>query len=269
MSLLDAAYPGPSARSRLDLHLPEGPGPFPLVVFLHGGAFFKGDKASVAEHGLAAMLARGWAVASVNYRYSSEAVWPAQVDDLRSAFAWLRARPEVDAARIAAFGPSAGGHLAAAVALALAGDPATRLAAAVCWFPPVDFVTMDADMAASGVAPASGPHDAADSPESRLIGAPVADAPDLARAAGPLAQLDGLSPGTPLPPFLILHGALDPLIAARQSQRLAAGLAGFGTCPRLELAILPDGTHGGGGFRAPAVLERVLRFLSQSFGEPA
>ena len=267
----DIRYAGHSIRNVLDLALPDGVARPPLVVFIHGGAFFMGDKADSArerDH----LVSAGFAVASVNYRYSAEAIWPAQLDDLKAAFAFLRAHAAeygYDGLRLASFGPSAGGHLSASIGIALAADPAGALDASVVWFPPVDFPEMDADIIATGIARATGRNDGPDSPESRLIGAHVETHPELARAAGPMARLAELSPGTRLPDMLIMHGALDPYIAAAQSRRLHAAVAGFGTASRLDRAILPNGSHGGGAFEEPQTMHRVVAFLTDSFARAA
>ena len=263
----DLAY-GPDPRHVLDLELPQAPNP-PLVVFIHGGAFFMGDKSDCAAE-RAALVDAGFAVASVHYRLTDTAIWPAQLDDLKAAFAFLRRHPGgYDAGRIASFGPSAGGHLSASIGIALSADPATRLAASVVWFPPVDFPTMDADMIATGIARATGRNDGPQSPESRLIGATVAENPERARAAGPIARLADLPPGAALPDMLILHGAKDPYIAAAQSRRLHDALAAHGGAARLELEILPEGTHGGGDFAQPQTMARVVTFLRTAFDRSA
>lgn len=269
-SFTDIRYSDRSVRNVLDLRLPEGLAP-PLVVFIHGGAFHMGDKTDCPrerDH----LVRSGFAVASVNYRFSTESIWPAQLDDLKAAFAFLRSRAAefgCDGRRLASFGPSAGGHLSASIGLALAADPQTAIDASVVWFPPVDFPAMDDDILATGITRATGRNDGPDSPESRLIGAHVARNPDLARSAGPISRLAELPAGTPLPDMLIMHGALDPYIAAAQSRRLHAAVAGFGTASRLELDILPGGTHGGGEFEAPQTMDRVVRFLRDSFARPA
>lgn len=263
----DIAYADLSPRNVLDLVVPDAVQPAPLVVFIHGGAFKMGDKAdSLPER--QALVDAGFAVASVNYRYATHAIWPAQLDDLHAAFGYLRAnatRFGFDGARFASFGPSAGGHLSASIGIALSASAETRLDASIVWFPPVDFPSMDSDMIATGIARATGRNDTADSPESVLIGATVADHPDLARSAGPIAQLDLLPPGAILPAFLIMHGALDPYIAPAQAQKLHAALVAHGTSPRLEIDILPGGTHGGGDFAAPRTMARVVAFLNDAF----
>ncbi len=267
----DIRYAEQSDRNLLDLHIPDGVSGPPLVVFIHGGAFFMGDKTD-SKRERDGLMQAGFAVASVNYRYSAERVWPAQLDDLKDAFAFLRAHAAdygYDGRRMASFGPSAGGHLSASIGIALAANPATALDASVVWFPPVDFPTMDGDIIATGVARATGRNDGPDSPESRLIGAHVATHPDLARAAGSIARLAELPDGARLPDMLIMHGALDPYIAAAQSRRLHAAVAAHGTTSRLDLDILPDGTHGGGAFEEPQTMERVVAFLTASFARAA
>jgi acetyl esterase/lipase len=267
----DIRYSDRAARCVLDLALPDGGDRPPLVVYIHGGAFLMGDKSDGAAE-RQALLAAGFAVASVNYRLTDQAIWPAQLEDLKAAFAFLRAEAATlgfDGARMASFGPSAGGHLSASVGIALAASPATALDASVVWFPPVDFPTMDADIDATGIARATGRNDGERSPESRLIGATVADNPALARAAGPIARIAELPPGARLPDMLIMHGALDPYIAATQSRRLHAAVAAHGTASRLDLDILPAGTHGGGAFEEPQTLARVTRFLADSFARAA
>jgi acetyl esterase/lipase len=267
----DVRYADRSPRNVLDIVVPDAARPPPLVVVIHGGAFFIGDKTDCARE-RESLLAAGLAVASVNYRYSSEAIWPAPLDDLKAAFAFLRAHAGdygYDGRRVATFGPSAGGHLSASIAIALSAEAETRPDASVVWFPPVDFPTMDADIEATGIARATGRNDGPNSPESRLIGATVADNPDLARAAGPIARLAELPPGTRLPDMLIMHGARDPYIAAAQGRRLHLAVAQFGTCARLDLEILPDGTHGGGEFEEPQTMDRVVSFLSASFARAA
>ena len=136
-SFADIRYAQTSPRQVLDLVVPDAATPPPVVVFIHGGAFRMGDKSdSLRER--QALVDAGFAVASLNYRYATEAIWPAQLDDLRDAFGFLRGHADrfgFDATRIASFGPSAGGHLSANVGIALSATPETRLAASIVWFP--------------------------------------------------------------------------------------------------------------------------------------
>jgi acetyl esterase/lipase len=265
----DLVYANRSSRNVLDIAVPETAGRPPLVVFIHGGAFRMGDKAdSLRER--QALIDAGFAVASVNYRYSTEAIWPAQLDDLRDAFDLLRGKAAelgFDANRVASFGPSAGGHLSAACGIAFASNPRERLEASVVWFPPIDFPTMDSDIEATGIVRATGRNDTPDSPESVLVGAVVATNPERARSASPITLLGSLPAGTTLPAFLIMHGAKDPFIGDMQSRRLHAAIATHGTAPRLDHEVLPEGTHGGGDFDKPRTMARVIAFLRDVLGD--
>lgn len=266
-TLNDLRYAERSPRNCLDIAVPRSATKPPLVVHIHGGAFRFGDKSDDAKE-RRRLVDAGFAVASVNYRYSTEAIWPAQLDDLRDAFAFLRAKADefqFDGARVASFGSSAGGHLSASCGIAFAASPETRLTASVVWYPPVDFTKMDSDIEATGVTRATGRNDLPGSPESILIGATVADHPELAKAAGPIARLDALPKGAALPAFLIMHGARDPYIGAEQSRRLHRAIQSFGGSPRLELDVLPEGTHGGGDFEREETMARVIAFLNDCF----
>ena len=114
---LNLPYANNSATQLLDIHLPSGDGPFPVVVYYHGGAWLIGDKANAPEAQgiLDAIVGKGYAVVSVNYRLASEAKWPAQIYDCKAAIRYIRANADtynLDADRIAVFGASAGAHLA-------------------------------------------------------------------------------------------------------------------------------------------------------------
>ena len=108
----------------------------PAIVLVHGGAWTAGHP-FIHIRRAALLAARGWVAATVTYRRAGEALWPAALDDVQAAVAWLRDRAEVlgvDPARIAVAGDSAGGHLAALTAL----DPANQVAAAALWYPFTD-----------------------------------------------------------------------------------------------------------------------------------
>ena len=258
-------YSTRSSSNVLDVYIPEsGNAPFPLVLFIHGGAFMHGDKED--PDCLAELLRAGFAVASMNYRLSGQAIWPAQMDDIKAALLFLRSntnRLSIDGQRIATFGPSAGGHLASVTALALAKNPETRVQACVDWYGPIDFIHMDKDIEATGVVRESGRNDAAGSPESRLIGATVSDNPELAATASPLTYLANLASDATPPPFLIMHGAEDALIAPRQSERLRDALiAAYGE-NAVEYHLLSDAGHGGSEFAKPETSAIVVEFLTR------
>ena len=122
-TLTNIAYATTSGTQVLDLYLPEGNGPFPVVVNIHPGGFFTGDKDMVPGTPGKAMLEAGYAIASINYRLSGEATFPAAVQDAKAAVRFLRANAakyKLNPDKIAAFGQSAGGNLASM--LGTAGD---------------------------------------------------------------------------------------------------------------------------------------------------
>jgi len=217
----------------LDLHRPDAPSPPPLVVFVHGGGWRLGSRSAFgplfadwSPSPFARLAARGVAVASLDYRLSGEAVFPAPLEDVTDGLCWLREHAGelgVDASRVVLWGESAGAHLAA-----LAGLLDADVRAVVDWYGPADLVTMAEDAAAGGITITD--PGAPDSRESLLLGATVGDDPDRARAASPVAHVRAGAP-----PFLVLHGTADRFVPARQSERLAAALESVGAGVRLEL----------------------------------
>jgi acetyl esterase/lipase len=230
-SFPDLAYADVSPAQRLDLYVPgDAPPPIPVLMYVHGGMWSTGDK-TAPEYAplLQPILRHGYAVASINYRLSGEAKFPAQIQDAKAAVRWLRANASgygLDPDRIAAFGDSSGGHLVALLGstnglrkfeapwLGNAGV-SSRVQAVVDWFGPVNLLTMDRELRQAGfqVEPGEG-HDAADSPESQLFGAPIQSIPARVRAANPVTYL---RPGRRVPPFLIAHGDLDSVVPLQQS----------------------------------------------------
>jgi acetyl esterase/lipase len=181
---LDLPYGAASPAQQLDIYLPEsGAGPFPVILHIHGGGFAIGDKREMHVMTYLRGLERGYAVISINYRLSGEAVFPAGLQDVKAAIRWLRVHADeyhLDPSRVAACGGSSGGNYAAIVGVtegaalfdAPGTDPAVPagVSAVVDWFGPTDFLSMDDQLAASGPGPCD--HRRGDSPESRYLGAP-------------------------------------------------------------------------------------------------
>ena len=187
---VDVVYSDIAPRNVCDIYLPDGEGRFPVVVWIHGGAFRLGDK---REPELArCLLDAGMAIVSINYRLSQQAIGPAQLEDLTNVSRFIRGSADrygIDGDRIAAFGTSAGGHLSAMMGIALSDDPTLRIHAVVDWFGPIHFEHMDHDIGLTGVERGSPPNGAAGSPESDLIGAVVDENPTFAYQASPLSFL--------------------------------------------------------------------------------
>lgn len=242
---------------RLDLSLPPGAGLRPLIVWVHGGAWYEGSK----EHCLAAPLTeRGYAVAGINYRLSHEALFPAQIHDCKGAVRWLRAHAAeygLDAGRVGAWGDSAGGHLAALLgtsgdaaelegSVGGNGDQSSRVQAVCDWYGPTDMLQM-------GGSPSEIDHDAPDSAEAKLFGGPIHEKRDLARLANPVTFLR-----PDAPPFLIVHGDEDPIVPLRQSEILADALRAAGV-PVTFLTV----AGAGHGFDDPLYWCRAAEFFDE------
>jgi acetyl esterase/lipase len=260
----------------LDLYRPVGAtGPLPTVVWIHGGGWTTGSRAQVEQ--ALWLVCEGFAVASIDYRLSGEttspATFPAQIHDAKAAVRYLRATAGalgLDPERFAAFGSSAGGHLAALLGsssgVAVLEDPSqgnagtsSRVQAVIDWYGPTDFARMDAQLLApaSTCPPGSASHGAARSPESRLLGCGVAEVEcaDRVALASPLTYVDELDP-----PYLIAHGALDCTVPPQQSTLLYDALSAATGCA-LHRRVL-NGAHGGPEWRAEQVRAQVLDFLT-------
>jgi acetyl esterase/lipase len=271
-------YAQTSPSQALDIWIPEtGEAPYPLVVFVHGGAFMMGDKSMDIAH-VADVLEAGYAAAGVNYRLSGEALFPAAVQDVKAAVRFLRANAGeygLDPEAFAAWGASAGGNLVSMIGTT--GDQQTELddatlgnadvssavKAVVAWFPPVDFLQMSAQfeeaypVACAGTPPSA---DSPESPESMYLGAPVQEVPDLAAAANPITYIESASE---LPVFAIAAGDSDCLVPHQQSILLHDALQAAGADS--SLTIVPGAGHGD-PLIAQTVTADVLAMLGEVFG---
>jgi acetyl esterase/lipase len=246
-------------RLLLDLYLPEpAAAPLPVVVWVHGGAWRGGSKDQTPALPL---LRHGYAVASISYRLSQEARFPAQIHDCKAAIRWLRAHAReyrLDPDRFGVWGSSAGGHLVALLGTSggvkVGGNAgvSSRVQAVCDWFGPTDFLQMQ------GHAPAGSPlnHDAPDSPESLLIGGPIQENRAKVARANPITYVTRDDP-----PFLIMHGDRDNLVPLHQSELLHQALQ-KARVP-VTLVRLEGAGHGGPGFETPEVRQQVVEFFDQ------
>ncbi len=244
---------------RLDLHMPPGrEAPRGVMVWVHGGAWRAGDRKSVE---LIGMTRHGWAVASVDYRLSPEAKFPAQVHDIKAAIRFLRknaARYGLPAGRFVIAGSSAGGHLAALVGVT-GGHP--QLEGEVGDAP-------EASSAVQGIVDLYGASNlttilAQSTPHGLsvrvpalelLLGAAPELAKDLARLASPVFHVDDADP-----PLLLLHGDQDPQMPINQAHELQGAYERHHRLVQFE--VVHGAAHGGPGFSSPEQLLRIARFL--------
>ncbi|MBX7097065.1 MAG: alpha/beta hydrolase [Myxococcaceae bacterium] len=265
-------FPGlsyaPGAAHGMDLTVPSGAGPFPLVLYIHGGAWLEGDR-SEAQPLVDRQARRGYAVASIDYRLTPVAKFPAQIQDVKAAVRWLRAHAgqyHLDPARFASWGASAGGHLAMLVGTSgrvtaledlSQGNPAESSAvqAVVDWYGPTDFLQMDAQTVAGC---ASQNHDAADSPESKLVGCQIQSCPQKVAAANPITYVDPADP-----PMLLMHGAKDCTVPTPQAGLMDAALKAKGVGS--TLVIVSGLGHDFDGMRSSSTrMQQIDDFLDRT-----
>jgi acetyl esterase/lipase len=202
----------PQGDLLLDLYLPaaESIEPLPVVLFFFGGAFEMGNKSQLELYDIHTLPLDGFAVVSIDYRLSDQAVFPAQLDDAQNALRWIHAHAEqynLDANNIGVWGMSAGGMLAALVGTQLV-DQAIRVQAVVDYYGPTDFLQGD-EYALEG---AGSNWAAANSWPSRYLGSAIGEVPDLVAATNPITYVSADDP-----PFLIVHGDQDQIVPPHQS----------------------------------------------------
>ena len=242
----------------LDIYVPANArGKLPLVIFIHGGGWLSNDK--YADMGymkktVSEIISNGFALASIDYRFSTQAVFPAQMLDCNRAISFLYDNADkygFDKNRFAVIGFSAGGHLASLVGLSKNNNisaffmPGTSKSfsfkAVVDFYGPAELIMF----------PGAGD---AKSPEALLIGAAPLDRPDLAKTASPVTYVDKDDP-----PFLIIHGEKDELVSPDQSRLLSSWLKLSGV-PK-ELIIVKDAPHFGVMFDSDEIRNKVVSFL--------
>ncbi len=245
-------------RQTLDLYIPESDDMVPLIIWIHGGAWLAGNKDSGVP---VDYLNDGYAVATINYRLSQHAIFPAQIEDCKTAVRRLRFHAEklnINPNRFGVWGPSAGGHLVAM--LGTAGDVnefevgehleySSRVQAVVDYFGPTDFLQMDDHRLPNGQV-----HNDPNSPESLLIGGYIQDNKDKVAKANPITYVTKDDA-----PFLIVHGDSDPLVPHHQSQLLQAALKEAGV--PVTFYTVKGGGHG--GFRDPNVPKLTKEFFDK------
>lgn len=267
---LDVPYAYLSPTQTLDIYLPEGVGPFPVIVVIHGGAFAFGDSRGPDCVSALNALERNYAVASVNYRLSGEAKFPADVEDVKAAIRFIRTHAEkyhLNPEKIATWGGSAGGALSAMCAASgdvkefknpqLGNiDVSDKVQAAVDWYGPINFLTMDEQFKEIGIAGQI--HNSVDSFESKLMGKQITLIPELVAKHNPESYI------TPeCPPIFIQHGVIDNIIPRLQSVHFAKKLQSVLGPEKVYLELLEDAGHGGPEFDEPENIKKVLDFLDK------
>ena len=270
---LDVTYGGPWESQKLDIYLPnEGEGPFPVIVAIHGGGFMQGDKTGPDIAPMLEGVNRGYAVVSVNYRLSSEALFPAAISDVKAAIRYVKANAEeynLDPEKVAAWGGSAGGNLAALAGTSGDDDAlngkntgninySSEVQAVVDWYGQIDFLKMDEQFGESGITPKLDARNTDESPESKYMGRNITEKVEDVKKANPETYITENDPA-----FLIQHGTADPNVPTQQSIKFAEKLTDVLGEEKVELTLFEDAVHGGEPFNSAENLDEVFDFLDR------
>jgi len=246
----------------LDIYLPPtGKSSYPVVIWIHGGAWMSNDKyadMSYMKQTLKGFIDSGYAVASIDYRWSTMAIFPAQIQDCNQAIEFLYGiapQYKLNREKFALIGFSAGGHLANLLGLsnnntvkdfyADGKKPHFKIRLVLDFYGPANFFTLKGN-------------DSKDpkNPINLLLGGTVADKPELAKEASPIAYIDKGDP-----PFLIVQGEKDESVNPDQAKALNTRLTAAGI--KSELIIVPGAPHYGVMFDAENIRKRVFFFLKK------
>jgi len=246
----------------LDLYMPAGVPSPPLLVWVHGGAWSRGDKSAVPSQ----FVENGFAVASLDFRQTTDAPFPANVHDIKAGIRFLRAKASeygYRTDRIAISGASSGAHLATLVGVTngdqrLEGtvgnyrNQSSDVQAIISYFGASNLTTILAQSTPFGL----GVREPA---LKLLLGAPPDQAEELAKLASPVFHVDRNDP-----PLLLLHGDQDPQMPINQSHEMDAAYKKLGLDGYFD--VVHGARHGGDLFYAPEHLARALDFLKRTIG---
>jgi acetyl esterase/lipase len=267
----DLVYAPASATQKLNLYIPTtGTGPFPVVINIHGGGFKFGDKGMLSEATGTALLNAGYAVASIDYRLSGEAIFPAAVQDAKAAVRFLRANAveyNLNPDKIAVFGQSAGGNIASMVGVtgnisdyddASLGNEGVSSAvqAVINHYGPTDFLQMDAQAKAQNCSASDQKHNDAGSFESAYIGAEIQTVPDQVGKSNPITYISADTP-----PFLIQKGDQDCTVPVENTKMLADALSAANL--DVTYTSLAGAGHGGDQFETDENVALMISFLDK------
>ena len=266
----NVVYASKSSANKLDIYLPAtGDGPFPVIVWIHGGAFKMGSKSMVS--GVEPYLVgKGYAVASIDYRLSGEAIFPAQIYDVKAAIRFLKANAatyKLNPEKFATWGESAGAGLAslagtsggvAALEDMSMGNSTqnSTVQATVDLFGPIDFLTMNSQWTSLGVNGQD--HDAATSPESILVGGAIQTKTEMCNMYNPETYITADDPA-----FYIEHGSADVLIPYLQALTFYDKLVPVIGADKANYKLLNGAGHADAAFSTTSNLDLLVAFLDK------
>lgn len=269
---LDIPYANEHELQKLDILIPnEEQGPFPLVVYIHGGGWCFGDKRNVHTISALKLAYEGYAVATINYRLSGVAKWPAQIYDCKAAIRFLRANAEkynLIADKIGVIGNSAGGHLTSMLAttggmpefedLSMGNEKySSGIQAAAIWFGVFDFASIERQHIELGSTNEGQLED--DKPTESLFGFPVTPENEIVKNASPITHIH-----RNMPPILLQQGTSDSQVPYLQAIDFFNKYVKICGDKNIHLDLLEGARHGDDAFRVDENLIKVIKFMDKN-----
>ena len=270
----NVSYANLSQAQEMDIYLPDTAGPYPVIIWIHGGGYMSGDKNNGYLHLAKEGLKRGYAVVSINYRLTNEAQHPAQINDVKAAIRFLRANSNeynLNPDKIAVWGSSAGGGLAA-----LAGtsgnveelqddslgnsNTSDQVQAVVDMKGPINFSTLLPQLQnINNSNNNSYNYNETEHMLEKLMGGNVSLIPDQVAMANPETFIS-----TDDPPFFIVHGNADSLIPFEQSVDFANKLQKVLGSSKVTIEVIPGADHNATYFSTQQNINQILDFLDKN-----
>lgn len=269
---LDIPYANEHELQKLDILIPnEGQGPFPLVVYVHGGGWFFGDKRNVHTISALQLAYEGYAVATINYRLSGVEKWPAQIYDCKAAIRFLRANAvkyNLIADKIGVIGNSAGGHLTGMLAttcgmpefedLSMGNEKySSDIQAAAIWFGVFDFTSTERhyiELRGTNEGYFEG-----NTPIDYLFGFPVTSENKIVKNASPITHIHKY-----MPPMLLQQGTSDSQVPYLQAIDFFKKYIKICGDKNIHLDLLEGAVHGDNAFRVDENLVKVIKFMDKN-----
>jgi acetyl esterase/lipase len=269
-SILDVPY-GPNKRHLLDIYLPEGDGPFPVLIHLYGGGLYFGEKSSFKLNPTFKFIAEGFAIVSVNYSLTWQSPFPNQVAELHAAIAHLQENAtayQLDANNIQLIGESSGGHLATLAAASwhagvtlgtpLTDAPLPQINSVIAFYPPTRVDQFQTQFKALRIKPQFPETGEADSFEGQMLQGVPSELPEAVAKANPATYFTDNTP-----PLLLYAGTQDKVVPFIQSIELADRYRRLANKKHLQAHFVYGAGHNLNDFDTPEIFEEKLAFIKQ------
>ncbi|WP_294147476.1 alpha/beta hydrolase [uncultured Clostridium sp.] len=269
-SYTNLPYSCGSAAQKLNIVLPnEGEGPYPVIVFIHGGGWLTGDKNHVQTQQIYRLLYAGYAVCCINYRLSDEAKWPLPLHDCKAAVRFLRANAakyNLDTERIGVAGNSAGGHLAAMMGTTNGdaqyedltmgcADFSSSVQAVFVWFGAYDFTSWAEDCINTYP---DRSFDYESGAEAFMFGHSLKEHPERLKDASPICHLDSRTA-----PFYVEHGTGDHVIPYCQCEKFYQKYTELLGDSHISIRLFEGAEHSDPAFKTDENVFEFVKFFDQ------